>query len=280
MPSTAPATLHPLSQEIQSRLELARDLPARLERPNLPAVRESAAVFWECFHALSAHAHLGTTLARVIDFEALYRSFNALLAFRTGEAALTASALLEAWLSASQAELRALEGPESTRLDFATSLRRELEAAHGDLAEGLSVAFKEGAAFSQRSEWLVLFHQATEQIVTSLLAADQGRTSLRSLMARLELSQDDLGRMFGVSGETIRRWERGQTTIPAERRSAILAAESGLRRLQDLLRPSRLPTTIRRNAELFDGESALDWILRGRIAEVADRYEEALLYQA
>jgi hypothetical protein len=40
-----------------------------------------------------------------------------------------------------------------------------------------------------------------------------------------------------------------------------------------------LPTGIRRPAELFDGETALAWILRGRIAEVADRYETALLYQ-
>ncbi len=31
---------------------------------------------------------------------------------------------------------------------------------------------------------------------------------------------------------------------------------------------------------LFNGESALDWILRGRISETAARYEAALSYQA
>jgi transcriptional regulator with XRE-family HTH domain len=118
-----------------------------------------------------------------------------------------------------------------------------------------------------------------EQIVAPDLGADQARTALRSLMTRLELSQDDLGRAFGVSGESVRRWERGATSIPAERRSEILAAEAGLRRLQDLFRPERLPSAIRRPAELFDGDSALEWILRGRIEEVADHYETALLYQ-
>jgi len=223
---------------------------------------------------------VGSAIAQAIDFGALYRSFDAFLAFRAGEAALTASALLEVWSSTSLAELRVLEGAKAEMLVFAKSLRRELEADRGDLAEDLSAAAKELAGFPDRGEWLVVFHQAVEQIVASELGADQARTALRSLMARLELSQDDLGRVCGVSGETIRRWERGLTAIPADRRSEILATESELRRLQDLFRPERLPTLIRRSVELFDGESALAWILRGRIVEVADRYEEALRYQA
>jgi len=53
-----------------------------------------------------------------------------------------------------------------------------------------------------------------------------------------------------------------------------------LTRLLALFRPERLPEVIQRPADLFDGERALDWIRRGRAAEVADRYEMALSYQA
>jgi hypothetical protein len=52
-----------------------------------------------------------------------------------------------------------------------------------------------------------------------------------------------------------------------------------LDRLLALFQPARLPLAIRRPAELFDGERALDWILRGRIGEAAGRYEIALSYQ-
>lgn len=273
MPTTQTATLHPLSEEIQVLLAHAGDLPARLQRPNLPVARESVAVFWECLDIVSTHANIESALARAVDSEALYRSFDAFLAFRAGETALTVSALVEAWTSTSLAEVPEL-------LAFTTSLQRELQALQRDLADNLSEIAKGLTGVDERSEWLVVFHQAVEQVVTSELGLDRARTALRSLLARLELSQDDLGRMFGVSGETIRRWERAMTSIPVERRAEILSAESGLRRLQDLFRPDRLAAVVRRSAELFDGESALEWILRGRIAEVADRYETALLYQA
>lgn len=277
MPSTRTAALPDLSRQIRSRLERADDLPARLDRPNLPAARESAAVFWDCFQSLSVKAGVAASIAQAIDIGALYRSFDAFLLFRAGKAAATARALLDVWSSTSLARLRALEGAEPEMVSFATALREELEPVQDELTESLYAAAER---LFEQQEWLVVFHQAVEQIVASELGAAQSRAALRSLMARLELSQDDLGRMFGVSGETIRRWERGVTSIPAQRSAEILAAESGLRRLQDLFRPERLAAAIRRSAELFNGESALEWILRGRIAEVADRYEQALLYQA
>ncbi len=42
---------------------------------------------------------------------------------------------------------------------------------------------------------------------------------------------------------------------------------------------SRLPQVIRRPVDIFDGHSALEWILLGRIEEVAKRYEVAFAYQ-
>lgn len=280
MPSIGAATRDPLTQKIQGLLAHAGDLPARLERPSLPAVRESAAVLWACLHTVSTHAKIETALARAVDSEALYRSFDAFLAFRAGESTATLAALVDAWTSASLAELQALDEQRADLEAFTTSLLQELQAVQRSLGESLSEIAKGLTGIAERSEWLVVFHQAVEQIVTSELDFDRARSGLRSLMARLELSQDDLGRMFEVSGETVRRWERAMTTIPVQRRAEILAAESALRRLQDCFRPDRLAAVVRRPAELFDGESALAWILRGRIAEVADRYETALLYQA
>lgn len=284
----------PLAQEIEKRLVLRSGLRRRLEHPNLPAAREAAAAFRECFGSLAAHLDLDDALARAVEHDALYGSFEALLAFRSGEPALTASLLLKVWASRALAEVLSGEKLEGEELTLAGTIYQELESLRSPLGEtgrtasgtltdpldSLAKAARSLAGPGQYTEWLVLFHQAVEQLVAPDLGADQARTALRSLMSRLELSQDDLGRMLGVSGETIRRWERGSTGIPADRRSEILVTESALRRLQDLFRPERLPTVVRRPAELFDGETALEWILRGRIAEVADRYETALLYQA
>jgi transcriptional regulator with XRE-family HTH domain len=109
--------------------------------------------------------------------------------------------------------------------------------------------------------------------------ASDGRRILERLMASLGLSQDETGRMFGVSGETIRRWERGNARIPHSRMAALVSSEAALERLESLFVADRLPQVIRRRADLFENERALDLILRGRMAEVAGRYETALAYQ-
>ncbi len=107
-----------------------------------------------------------------------------------------------------------------------------------------------------------------------------GREILRRLMAQLGLSFDQLGRIFRVSGETVRRWERGSHPIPDRRLAMLAEADGALTRLTEIFRPQRLRQVVRREAELFEGESALDWILRGRISETTGRYEMALSYQA
>ena len=98
-------------------------------------------------------------------------------------------------------------------------------------------------------------------------------------MAQLALSYDQLGHAFGVSGETLRRWERGSHEIPADRMASLTEADGVLKRLLAIFKPERLAHVLRRKAALFGDESALDWILRGRIAEVADRYDAAFAYQ-
>jgi transcriptional regulator with XRE-family HTH domain len=99
-------------------------------------------------------------------------------------------------------------------------------------------------------------------------------------MTHLDVGQDELGRLFGVSGETVRRWERGKSSISSGSEAAILAVESAVRRLLEIFCRDRLPLAIRRKAKLFNGETALEWILRGRIEQVVESYERTLLYQA
>lgn len=277
------STAQTLLDELEGRLTRTGDLSRRLREPSLPAVRASAAVFQLCLRSLAAHAQLPGGVSRAVEHEVLYRSFDSFLAFRAGELARAAALILQLWVATLSVVIEQQRVGERDRLSlveedalhFARSLLREIERPpRARPSSGWTLPGGHG-----ESELLVLFHQAVEQVVAPELGAEQGRAALRSLMTRLELGQDDLGRMFGVSGETIRRWERGSAGIPAERRATILAAESGLRRLQDLFRAERLPTVVRRPAELFDGETALAWILRGRIGDVADRYEKTLLYQ-
>jgi len=107
-------------------------------------------------------------------------------------------------------------------------------------------------------------------------AADHAQAALRDLMTRLGLSQIEVGEMLGVSAATINRWDNHSAAIPMVEQSLIVAAESSLQRLRMLFRAELLGAVIRRPADLFAGESALQWILRGRIADVVDRYEPPL----
>lgn len=114
---------------------------------------------------------------------------------------------------------------------------------------------------------------------TDAKGATHAQAALRDLINGLGLSQAEAGEMLGVSTDTIKRWESDSADIPMEKQSAIVAAEASLQELHSLLRRERLPAAVRRPADLFAGECAIQWILRGRIAEVVDRYEEVLRYQ-
>jgi hypothetical protein len=108
------------------------------------------------------------------------------------------------------------------------------------------------------------------------------RTShmVRALRAHLGLSYDDLGSMLQISGFEARRLENRQIEIDREQAARIGAMYAALERLLAIFRPERLPEVISRPAEAFGGQRALDWVLSGRIAEVAGHYEQAVQYQA
>lgn len=109
-------------------------------------------------------------------------------------------------------------------------------------------------------------------------SVDHVRRALRNVMNDLGVCQAEVCEMLGVSAQTIERWQEHAETIPVEKRSEIIATEASVQRLQTLFRPGHLPVTIRRPADLFAGECALHWIIRGRIVEVVARYEAVLRY--
>lgn len=135
-------------------------------------------------------------------------------------------------------------------------------------------------AHEQLTEAQATFQLAMEELLRAESGGEKARLAVRSLMSHLDLSFDQVGRMFKVSGETVRRWSQGSHAVPSGRVGQLATAQAALDRLLGIFRPEALPGVIRREAELFDGETALDWILRGRIDEVADYYESALSYQA
>ena len=133
---------------------------------------------------------------------------------------------------------------------------------------------------SQDAELLAIFNAAVGERFLAERAEWQGRQIVRDLIVRLGLTRDEVAAMLHVPVETLDAWESGRTTIPKESVAQLQAAGTALSKLLGIFQPERLPQVIRREADLFDGHPAVDWIVRGRIAEVAERYESVLAYQA
>lgn len=131
----------------------------------------------------------------------------------------------------------------------------------------------------QLREYLTVYNAALAEVLRDHEASPRARENLRELLQRLGLSYDELAQAFDVSGETIRRWEKGVVRVPAKKVALLESADQALRRMLRIFRPDRLASVIRRPAPLFDGASAFDWIRGGRIREVADRFETAFQYQ-
>jgi transcriptional regulator with XRE-family HTH domain len=133
---------------------------------------------------------------------------------------------------------------------------------------------------SHDAELLAIFNAAVGERFLAEGAEWQGRQIVRDLMVRLGLTRDEVAALLHASAETLDDWESGHTTIPQESLAQLRDAGTALVKLMGIFRPERLPHVIRRDAELFDGKPAVEWIVSGRIAEVAERYDSALAYQA
>lgn len=60
-------------------------------------------------------------------------------------------------------------------------------------------------------------HQAVDESLANAGLYAPGATIVARLGRLLEMSHEDLARIFRVSGETVRRWERAQVQIPNAR---------------------------------------------------------------
>lgn len=127
---------------------------------------------------------------------------------------------------------------------------------------------------------MAIFNVAVAERFRAEGVAWQGRQIVRDLIVRLGLARDEVAKMLRVPSETLDSWESGRTKIPTDSLTQLQAAGTALSKLLGIFQPERLPQVIRREAELFDGKPAVDWIVSGRIAEVAERYERVLAYQA
>jgi len=249
---------------LQGHLGEAEALLTRLHPPTLGAVRRLAEGLAAGVSSLNERAGLAEPHAGAVLRWALSDPSLAVLVGE-GRSALAAAELAERWRSAAVrvAGAGGDEVAEPAALYAAGPPPAGSRLAPEDLAELVAA-------------WPL----AVAELVLTEGAQARGRAALRRLMVHLGLSQNDLGRMLGTTGETVRRWEARAVRMPEERVAELTAAEGALARLLALLKPEHLREAVRRKAGLFDGERALDWILRGRLAEVANRYEVALAYQA
>ena len=261
-----PADLDP--EALHHAVEKARSMLAEqgksfrpLALVDLGAVLTVIRVMDQCVRGFNAAAGIGDSRARLLRNSVVHGSFPVLLLLKH-DSAVAASFLVREWMRTAEAfgALQpAVAGPVEEELDFHPPTEIPVQ--------------------SSEEELLSTFHTAVTEVLRTTEGQERGREIVRRLMTLLDLSFDQVGRLLGLSGETVRRWERGTHEIPAERLADLTTTEAALRRLLTVFRPERIAQAIRRKAELFSGETALDWILRGRIVDVADRYETALVYQ-
>lgn len=84
----------------------------------------------------------------------------------------------------------------------------------------------------------------------------------------LHLSDTELGRLFGVTRQTITGWRR--THPPSSRQDKLATIDALLSLLEHHLDPVRLPGIVRTPATAYDGRSMLDLI-------AADRHDRLLV---
>jgi hypothetical protein len=124
------------------------------------------------------------------------------------------------------------------------------------------------------------FQAAVFEVLRNEETQQSGSTTIVELISKLDLNPGQVGQMIEVSAETVAEWYPGGEPIPHAKLAMLSVARDSLDRLTTMFVVERLPQIIRRKARLFGGDSALDWILQGRIRDVADRYDLLLRYQS
>src|SRR5215208_6197737 len=87
-------------------------------------------------------------------------------------------------------------------------------------------------------------------------------TLLDPIAETLELTETELGRLFGVSRQAIGQWrERG---VPSNRMAKVATVAAICDLLEHQLKPERIPGIARRPARAYGGLSMLEMIERDR----------------
>jgi transcriptional regulator with XRE-family HTH domain len=247
----SPVAARKPEQELEHRLSSHRQLDRLLQRGSAEGVRMFVVEVSNFLTDLGAKSGVPPDQAPVLIGAVVQDAFLSLLCYRRGQRTVAVRLLMAKW--------RAYLGQPVRSRDLMLPSCRP--TPHDEMLLRVFAATVTG----------VLVEQAKSA---------RGQAVLARLMGGLGLSYDEAGNILGVSGETIRRWAHGKIAVPAPQQAKLDSADAALTRLLAMFRPERLPEAIRRPADLFSGERALDWIRRGRIADVADRYEMALSYQA
>ncbi len=236
-------------EELKARLAGHKHILPLLQRGSLEGVRIFVLEVNDFFSDLGRRAGLPPDKAPVITSAVVHDAFPSLLCYRRGHPDVASRILLARW--------RAYLGESP-----------------------ISVKLLHCVPEPEDSRLLSVFSAVVSGLLIAQAQSSRGQAILARLMESLRLSYDQLGRMLGVSGETARRWAQGVIAVPEAQLAKLDVADAALTRLLSIFRPDRLPEVVRRLAELFDGQSALDWILTSRIRDVADRYDLLTRYQA
>jgi transcriptional regulator with XRE-family HTH domain len=238
-------------QELERRLSTHRRLGRLLQLGSIEGVRMFIVEVSSFLTDLGAKSGVPPERAPVIIGAVVQDAFLSLLCYRRGQRTVAVRLLMARW-----------------------------RAYLGQPVRARDVLLPSCRPTAQDDRLLRVFAATVSGVLVEQARGARGQAVLARLMGGLGLSYDEAGNILGVSGETIRRWAHGKIAVPAPQQAKLDSADAAFTRLAALFRPERLPEAIRRPADLFDGERALDWIRRGRIADVVDRYEMALSYQA
>jgi hypothetical protein len=238
----------------------APEEPLRRGAPSIESTIVFLRILDRCLVRLNRQARLGKKLDVIVRETALQRGFPAFLTYARSSVDRASECVLAAWTEAAR-----MLGEEGVR--DPQEVARGPDRALTGISEEL---FR---------DYLSTYNLAFAEVLREHMVEPRAQQTIQELLHGFDMSYDELGRILDVSGETVRRWAKGASSVPKKKLAAIDMAGNALRRIRRILRPDRLPSVIRRKAELFGGDSALDWIRAGRVTEVADRYETAFAYQ-
>lgn len=109
--------------------------------------------------------------------------------------------------------------------------------------------------------------------------------ALTTMRTGLQMTDADLATMLWnqsgleINDSMIRGWRSRISDVPEELIYLLLEDEQHCLTILHLYRPDRVPDIIRRDAPIFNNNSALSLILAGGISEVAEAYDTVLHFQ-